>query len=341
MGTVGMTSDDFVQAGAGTAVGHVRDHNEDSFVAAPEIGLWLVADGMGGHSAGEVASEIACETIADSVRAGKGLRESITAAEMAISEAVSRGEGSEGMGTTVVAARVNGARYEIAWVGDSRAYLWHDNRLRQLTHDHSFVQELLDQHAITAEEAEAHPDKSVLSRCLGGGTSGPVEVDRLENNFFANELLVLCSDGVAGEVPFESIEQKIRDLTNQSAAPQTICEGLIALALEHGGNDNATAIVIAAPPDAPQRIRQTAPRKAIATEPAPAGTRLVSKWPLLVLAAILLIVLVLIAVFVPNAQQASPASDTSLSQTLQIPSSPNLSSAHVMRAGHSIEGLHA
>lgn len=327
MGTAGETACDLAQGGVSTAVGHVRRHNEDSYLVAPEIGLWVVADGMGGHSAGEVASQIACETIANCVREGKSLSESISGAEKAISEAILKGEGSEGMGTTVVAAKVDGPRYEIAWVGDSRAYLWHDNRLRQLTHDHSLVQELLDQHVITEDEARAHPNKSVLSRCLGGGTTGRVEIDRIQNSFYANEILILCSDGISGEVPFHRIEQKVRELTKDSVSVSTISEDLIALALEHGGNDNATAIVISAPADAPRRMRQTAPRKAINAECKAVSKRWSVKWISIILVALLLIGLIVTAAFIFEVQQTSPTSDVSSSQLYQITNLPNFSPA--------------
>ncbi len=263
MGTIGDDTLGSRSHGACSAVGHIRDHNEDYFLSAPERGLWIVADGMGGHAAGEVASRIACERIELAVGDGNSLANAIGEAECAIAEAAGDGEGGTNMGTTVVVARVSGHRYDIAWVGDSRAYLWHDNRLRQLTHDHSFVQELLDQNAITPEEAECHPEKSTLSRCLGGGNGGAVQSDQLSNSFFADELLILCTDGVSGEVPFGEIEQTIKDATARSATPQEISETLVKLSLDHGGNDNATVVVIAAPDDAPKRIRQTAPRKAL------------------------------------------------------------------------------
>lgn len=244
-------------------VGHVREHNEDSFLTAPELGLWVVADGMGGHAAGEVASQIVCEQIEVSVSGGKSLEQAIADAQAAITRAIKLGHGAPGMGTTVVAALVHGGRYEIRWVGDSRAYLWDGKQLRLLTHDHSFVQELLDQGAITCEEAESHPEKSTLTRCIGGGDMVEGRSDRLSNSFFANELLILCTDGICGELSFEEIEQVVKQHTETSNCAQQLCKALVDSALERGGNDNATAVVVAAPAEAPKRVQQTAPHRSI------------------------------------------------------------------------------
>lgn len=256
---------DTTSFGACTSTGHVRDHNEDAWLADEDLGLWIVADGMGGHEAGEVASQLACDSIRQAVKQGQPLVAAIEAAQRALDEAIQRGEGSDGMGTTVVALKTDGSRYQVAWVGDSRAYLWHDGQLRQLTHDHSFVQELVDNQAISAEEAEEHPERSTLSRCLGGGLDDELQVDEISARFFAGERIILCSDGVSGEISKADFEACLRD--HSEALPSEIAEALVQQALDAGGNDNATALVISAPKDAPDRIRQTAPRRRV--EPPP------------------------------------------------------------------------
>lgn len=248
-----------MEFGAVTSVGQVRDHNEDSWIADEAHGLWVIADGMGGHEAGEVASRIACEAIRRAVSEGESLSGSIKIAQSELDAAIQRGEGSEGMGTTVVALKADSGRYQIAWVGDSRAYLWHDGQLRQLTHDHSFVQELIDNQAINAAEAEQHPERSTLSRCLGGGLEDELEVDEISARFFAGERVILCSDGVSGEINEAEFLACLREHNEDS--PEKIAEALVQRALDAGGNDNATALVIAAPSSAPDRIRQTAPRR--------------------------------------------------------------------------------
>jgi len=253
--------------GSETAVGHVREHNEDSHLADQELGLFIVADGMGGHEAGEVASRIACASIRAAVAEGQQLSQAIAAAQAAIARAIDSGEGASGMGTTVVALRIDGMRYRIAWVGDSRAYLWHDGQLRQLTQDHSYVQELIDNNAISREEAETHPEKSTLSRCLGGGLDDELEIDELSGHFFSGERLVLCTDGVSGELSDDELAACLRAHTEE--APEKIAAEVVASALAAGGNDNATVIVIEAPAEAPDRIRHTAPRKSIGADPQP------------------------------------------------------------------------
>ena len=243
--------------------GRVRDHNEDAVLAEPDLGLWIVADGMGGHEAGEVASAMVVDHIAARVRDGAGLDSAILDAQQELKRAVERGDGPEGMGTTVVVAQIRGDRYEIAWVGDSRAYIWHDGHLRQLTHDHSYVQQLVDEGAISQDEAERHPERSTLSRCLGGGIDDELVVDKVAGTLFAGERLILCTDGVNSELEDEQIAVCLDDALDASAADAA--RHLVEAAVAAGGHDNATAIVITAGPNAPTRIQQTAPRPAVRT----------------------------------------------------------------------------
>ena len=275
--------------GAETSVGKVRDHNEDCWLIDEQLGLFVIADGMGGHEAGEVARRLACDTIRKAVQNGADLVSAIRNAQEEIEQAAARGEGEEGMGTTVVALWTDGNRYRIAWVGDSRAYLWHDGQLRQLTEDHSFVQQLVDNHVISTEEAESHPEKSTLSRCLGGGLDDELEIDELDGSFFSGERIVLCTDGLCGEVSDDDIVACLREFTQET--PAKIANELIEVAMAAGGQDNATVIVLEAPPTAPDRIRQTAPRKRIElteSRPDSAGKR---KWVGWLIAGLLLVAL--------------------------------------------------
>lgn len=252
-----------IEHGQHSSPGRVRDHNEDAIAAEPELGLWIVADGMGGHEAGEVASAMVVDHIAVRVRDGAGLESAILDAQQELKKAVERGDGPEGMGTTVVVAQICGDRYEIAWVGDSRAYVWHDGHLRQLTHDHSFVQQLVDEGAISPDEAERHPERSTLSRCLGGGIDDELIVDTVTGTLFAGERLILCTDGVNSELDGEQIAACFHDALGTSAA--NAARRLVEAAVQAGGRDNATAIVITADPNAPRRVQQTAPRPALRT----------------------------------------------------------------------------
>ena len=147
-------------------VGLRRELNEDTYYGDAELGLWLVADGMGGHEFGEVASALARDAVVREVRAGRPLAEAIRRADEDIIKHSRQRAESLPMGTTMVALRIIDNRFELAWVGDSRAYLW-NGQLRQLSSDHSYVQELIDQGAITAEQARAHPHRNVVTQALG------------------------------------------------------------------------------------------------------------------------------------------------------------------------------
>ena len=147
-------------------VGLRRDLNEDTYYGDSELGLWLVADGMGGHEYGEVASALAREAIVREVRAGRPLADAIRIADEEIIRCSKRRGDSLPMGTTVAAARVDGNRFEVAWVGDSRVYLWRDATLTQISQDHSYVQELIAQGAITPDQARSHPRATRASSAL-------------------------------------------------------------------------------------------------------------------------------------------------------------------------------
>jgi len=225
----------------GTHTGWVRESNEDSHLALPKLGLWVIADGMGGHQAGEMASGITIREIARSIEQGMPLDEAIETAHRAIQTAALQGEGGANMGSTVVAAKLDGLRYEIAWVGDSRAYLW-DGSLHQLTTDHSYVQLLLKAGLISESEIPGHPSRNIITQALGVGGSDKanIQVDIVSGVLAERDTLLLCSDGLSGEVTDGGIAAILAETTDA----QTSVDHLIAAALEAGGKDNITVIVL-------------------------------------------------------------------------------------------------
>ena len=225
----------------GSHVGLVRELNEDSCLTLPEYGLWVVADGMGGHEAGEIASQIAIQEISNGIKDGLSLTDAIASAHHAIQNAAQRGCGAGNMGTTVVAAKLNELDYEIAWVGDSRAYLW-NTALRQLTSDHSYVQLLLDSGLITSSEVASHPRRNVISQALGLSGNGydTLRIDRVIGKLNGNDTLLLCSDGLTGEVS----DKEIALILVQENCNSIRADRLIKAALAGGGRDNVTVIMV-------------------------------------------------------------------------------------------------
>lgn len=236
--------------GAQSDVGRVRRHNEDSYAAREDLGLWVVADGMGGAAAGEVASAIAVEVIAREIEGGAELDAAIAEANNAILGAAERGRGRAGMGCTVVAARFSGRNYTVAWVGDARAYLWGDG-LKRLSHDHSRVQELLDAGMISAEEARRHPQRSVITRVLGGPDGTAAVAEQVSGALQPGQGLLLCSDGLTSEVADEEIARVLNgDRSRQNHGQgwgQAAVDRLVSLALDHGGGDNVTVVLVGLP----------------------------------------------------------------------------------------------
>lgn len=224
--------------GSRTDVGCVRDQNEDSLVVLPP--LFVVADGMGGHAAGEVASEIAVTVIqecapkhADAEALGKAVEQ----ANREIINAALSGEGREGMGTTCTAAILERDHLVIAQVGDSRAYLLHGGELIQLTRDHSLMANMIEAGQITPEEARVHPSRSVITRALG---NDPDTVpDLYEINVEDGDRLLICSDGLTSMVE----DLKIEEIMNKIADPQRCAAALVNEAIAEGGQDNVTVIV--------------------------------------------------------------------------------------------------
>lgn len=232
-------SNEFISWGARSDVGLVRGHNEDSFLLrAP---LFMVSDGMGGHAAGEVASSIAVETVgeqapgtADDVLLGAA----VESANMSVIEASEQGIGKPGMGCTATAVLIEGNRTAVAHVGDSRAYVLRQGTLVRITHDHSYVEELVDSGQITADEARTHPSRSIITRALGSDPDMYADHFSLEVN--DGDRVILCSDGLSSMIS----DAEIESLAVSSATPQQAADNLVAAALTAGGSDNVTVVVV-------------------------------------------------------------------------------------------------
>lgn len=238
--------------GFATNVGNVRSHNEDYLRTEPELGLWVVADGMGGHKGGEKAAAIAADFIVEKVRAGGLLENTISQAHHAIKQASREGKGPEGMGTTVVVLRIHTGHYEIAWVGDCRAYMWDGTSLKQLTRDHSYVQHLVDSGVISSGESSRHPYQDVLMQALGAADVNTVNVETITHGFHQNEQILLCSDGLTKELT----DDDIADVLARELGEQEKVDYLIQGALKNGGRDNISVVLVSAADDAPVRISQ-------------------------------------------------------------------------------------
>jgi protein phosphatase len=239
-----------LEIGALTDIGRVRAGNEDAYEVVPldEATLCIVADGMGGHEAGEVASQIAVETIRDAAPALSGdpaerLRAAIERANTAIVEAGRANPAQRGMGTTILCALLSPAGAVLANVGDSPAYLVRDGRAVQLTHDHSLVGEAVTRGELTEEQAAVHPYRNVLSRCLG--LDPEVEVETYAPIAMrAGDVLILCSDGLPEHVRLRDLPEMVEGRSAQQAA-----EALVRLANERGGVDNITVVTARWQPD--------------------------------------------------------------------------------------------
>jgi serine/threonine protein phosphatase PrpC len=235
-----MPEKDYSQA---THVGLLRENNEDAILSNPKLGLWLVADGMGGHAAGEVASDIAKTVIEQQVSAGKTLAHAINIAHQSVLQAAQNGEGKYGMGSTVVALKSTGIDVEIAWVGDSRAYLWSENTLQALTTDHSYVQMLYQSGLISSAEMAGHPEKNVITQCLGSTELDSLEVETISRRWHPSDWVLLCSDGLTDGVS----DQEICDLLHVNTTPGQAVKALVQAALSKGGKDNISVIIVAQP----------------------------------------------------------------------------------------------
>ncbi|MCX8052228.1 MAG: Stp1/IreP family PP2C-type Ser/Thr phosphatase [Armatimonadetes bacterium] len=239
--------------GAKTDLGRVRENNEDKFeffvpededTLALKGSFYAVADGMGGHSAGQIASELAIKTAIRSYYndpnpvVEDSLKQALQQANALIFDAARAIAERSGMGTTMTALVLRGEEAFIAQVGDSRCYRLRDGELRQLTEDHSWVNEQVKRGGLSVDEAEASPFRNVITRSLGNSPS--VEVDVFTEQVEAGDVFLLCSDGLTGEVSDEEICRVMA-----SHSPSEAAWNLVDLALEHGGRDNVTVLIVA------------------------------------------------------------------------------------------------
>ena len=224
-----------------------RVHNEDSYYLTEKSDLpmlFAVADGMGGHAAGSVASHMLVEELAivdriiEPNRELQFLRQSIEHANFARYQAAEKDHALRGMGTTLVAALILGTHYIAANVGDSRMFHYNGETLVTVTTDHSLVEQLVLAGAITKEEARVHPQRNIITRAVG--VSPVVEVDLFERVWSAGDILVICSDGLHGAVE----EDDIISVLSSGRSLESMCDLLLQLALDNGGTDNITAILV-------------------------------------------------------------------------------------------------
>jgi protein phosphatase len=224
-------------AAAGSDIGRVRERNEDSYLVMDP--LFAVADGMGGHRGGEVASRLALETIEELFARREGdLAEEVRQANRAVFERSTQDRSVAGMGTTLTAALLEADHVRLVHVGDSRAYLLREGSLRLLTEDHTLVHRMVLEGELTRAEAEVHPHRNILTRVLG--VDPDVRTDDATLDILAGDRLLLCSDGLTGMLPEARIEEILRD----EPEPGRAVERLIREANDAGGVDNITAIVI-------------------------------------------------------------------------------------------------
>ena len=224
-----------------------RVHNEDSFLLSEKSEfpmLFAVADGMGGHAAGSVASSLLVEQLLvldEKIEPGRELemlRHAIEHANLGIYKAAEKDRSLRGMGTTLVAALLLQDGYLAANVGDSRMYQYHDHKLDTVTTDHSLVEQLVLAGAITKEEARVHPQRNIITRAMG--VSPVVDVDLFERVWCAGDILLLCSDGLHGSLE----EEDIISVLSSARTLESMCDILVQLALDNGGTDNITVILI-------------------------------------------------------------------------------------------------
>jgi len=226
-----------------TDTGKVREENEDSILSMPELGLFAVADGMGGHRGGKVASQLIVAELRQ--RAGETeLREAmelatlLTVINRRLLEVSSNDSSLQGMGSTCSLASIHGGKLLVGHVGDSRVYLMRDSDLQQITSDHRAVQQLIDEGALSEAEAERHPWRHMLTRSMGADQQ--VEIDLYERELRKNDLILLCSDGLTGMIG----DDLVREVMSSSVGIDEKADQLISQAIAGGGQDNISVILI-------------------------------------------------------------------------------------------------
>jgi PPM family protein phosphatase len=251
---------------ARTDTGIVRSGNEDNYLMLSDRGVFIVADGMGGHAAGEVASEMAVRIISRELgtlrglndeQAGERMRQAIINANSAIFERTLTEHDKRGMGTTTTALILLPRRFMIGQVGDSRAYLLRDGHFLQVTKDHSYVQEQVDLGLLTAEQARVHPYSNVITRCIGANAD--VVPDVYFGGLRVGDVLLLASDGLTGMLE----DEQLMAILSSDGGPQQWVDKMITEANRRGGLDNITAIVIRIEPEVITEPEVTAQHKAV------------------------------------------------------------------------------
>lgn len=229
------------ETGALTHTGRVRDHNEDRFFVDPGAGVWVVADGMGGHHGGELASGSIVSHLSSIGRSASApdlqarFVDRISRANEEIQQ-ISVANGAT-VGSTVVALLAYEQHFAVVWSGDSRLYVIRDGELVQISRDHTEAQELLDRGAINEDEAANWPRKNVITRAIG--VAEEPNLDQRYGSLEDNDVFVLCSDGLTGHVQ----DEEIRDMVN-GVRPQDACDALVELTLARGATDNVTVVVV-------------------------------------------------------------------------------------------------
>ena len=234
---------------ARTDTGRLRKGNEDNLYADANQyrGLFIVADGMGGHAAGEVASQMAVDLVASELAdlndlgadgAGERVKSTLRLANRQVFQRTMREVEKTGMGSTASALLISDTRFLIGHVGDSRIYLVRDGKMRQLTRDHSLVQEQVDAGIITPEQARHHPQSNVITCCIG--MSSDIDPDIIQGETKVGDVFLLASDGLTGMVD----DRRLQQLLQSRATPERIVNAMIADANNNGGIDNITAIVV-------------------------------------------------------------------------------------------------
>lgn len=222
-----------------TDIGLVRATNQDNFYIDKDAKWAVVADGMGGHNGGETASSMAVEEIKKSMQQGVGLKESVNNANAVVYKAAVETPGLMGMGTTVVLCEIVGSTANIVHVGDSRAYIYSNGELKQVTKDHSIVQQLIDSGTITEEQAKYHPQRNLITRAVG--TEKYVLADGVSVDVSSGDYILICSDGLSSYVD----ESEITDILANTKLNGVVSK-LIEAANNSGGKDNVTVVVIKA-----------------------------------------------------------------------------------------------
>jgi protein phosphatase len=230
------------RSAASSHVGKVRQINEDSVLERPDLGLWAVADGMGGHGGGDVASQMIVAAL-DGLPAPTSALTMRRDFEQRVADvherllAVAAERGGGVIGSTLVALLAFEGHYACLWCGDSRAYLWRSGRLQQITRDHSQAQELVDRGVLSREQAKTWPGRNVVTRALGAGAAA--DLDMVDGPVQPGDRILLCSDGLIGHVSDAEIAAEFG-----AESVSDVCQRLLALTLSRGAADNVSIVVV-------------------------------------------------------------------------------------------------